>query len=151
MYYQFTREQKIKASIKDVWEFASTPKNLQKITPEYMLFEITSNNFNDIIYPGMIISYVVAPVFNFKIKWVTEITQVKEHKFFVDEQRLGPYKLWHHQHFFEEKDDCVLMKDIITYTPPFGLLGWFANKLFIKRKLNEIFDYRFNSINNIFK
>jgi len=151
MYYQFIREQKIKASIKEVWAFASTPKNLQKITPNYMLFKIMSNNFNDSIYPGMIISYKVAPVLNIKINWVAEITQVKEYEFFIDEQRLGPYKLWHHQHFFEEKEDYVLMRDIVTYAPPFGLLGWFVNKLFIKRKLDEIFDYRFNAIKKIFK
>ena len=84
MYYQFIREQKIKASIKEVWAFASTPKNLQKITPNYMLFKIMSNNFNDSIYPGMIISYKVAPVLNIKINWVAEITQVKEYEFFID-------------------------------------------------------------------
>jgi len=151
MYYQFTREQKIKASIKEVWKFASTPKNLQKITPNYMLFKIMSNNFNDSIYPGMIIAYKVAPILNIKINWVAEITQVKKYNFFIDEQRFGPYKLWHHQHFFEEKEDYVLMRDIVTYAPPFGLLGWFANKLIIKRKLDEIFDYRFNAIKNIFK
>ena len=81
---------------------------------------------------------------------VTEITQVKENKFFIDEQRLGPYKMWHHQHIFIDNEDHVLMKDIVTYIPPFGLLGDIANKLFIKRQLNEIFNYRFVEMNKIF-
>ena len=150
MYYQLHKEQKLNAKISDVWNFAVSPKNLQRITPDKMGFEITSENSEEKIYPGMIITYKVSPILNIKMNWVTEITQVKENKFFIDEQRLGPYKMWHHQHIFIDNDDHVLMKDIVTYIPPFGLLGDLANKLFIKRQLNEIFNYRFVEMNKIF-
>ncbi|MAN49843.1 MAG: hypothetical protein CMD04_03370 [Flavobacteriales bacterium] len=150
MYYQLHKEQKLNAKISDVWNFAVSPKNLQRITPDKMGFEITSENSEEKIYPGMIITYKVSPILNIKMNWVTEITQVKENKFFIDEQRLGPYKMWHHQHIFIDNDDHVLMKDIVTYIPPFGLLGDIANKLFIKRQLNEIFNYRFVEMNKIF-
>jgi len=150
MYYQLHKEQKLNAKISDVWNFAVSPKNLQRITPDKMGFEITSKNSEEKIYPGMIITYKVSPILNIKMNWVTEITQVKENKFFIDEQRLGPYKMWHHQHIFIDNEDHVLMKDIVTYIPPFGLLGDIANKLFIKRQLNEIFNYRFVEMNKIF-
>ena len=150
MYYQLHKEQKLNAKISDVWNFAVSPKNLQRITPDKMGFEITSKNSEEKIYPGMIITYKVSPILNIKMNWVTEITQVKENKFFIDEQRLGPYKMWHHQHIFIDNDDHVLMKDIVTYIPPFGILGDVANKLFIKRQLNEIFNYRFVEMNKIF-
>jgi len=150
MYYQLHKEQKLNAKISDVWNFAVSPKNLQRITPDKMGFEITSENSEEKIYPGMIITYKVSPILNIKMNWVTEITQVNENKFFIDEQRLGPYKMWHHQHIFIDNDDHVLMKDIVTYIPPFGLLGDMANKLFIKRQLNEIFNYRFVEMNKIF-
>ena len=150
MYYQLHKEQKLNAKISDVWNFAVSPKNLQRITPNKMGFEITSKNSEEKIYPGMIITYKVSPILNIKMNWVTEITQVKENKFFIDEQRLGPYKMWHHQHIFIDNDDHVLMKDIVTYIPPFGLLGDIANQLFIKRQLNEIFNYRFVEMNKIF-
>ena len=148
-YYQFSSVQYLNTDLKSIWEFASSPKNLKKITPDYMLFNITSNN-KDKIYPGMIISYNVAPILNIKLNWVTEITQVFENKYFIDEQRIGPYSLWHHQHLFELEDDKVKMTDIVTYKPPFGLLGRIANSLFIKKQLESIFEFRRNKMNQIF-
>ena len=147
--YKLERIQKLPISISTAWDFFSNPINLSKITPPYMNFKIIDGADGG-IYPGKIISYTVTPILNFKLNWVTEITQVKENKFFIDEQRLGPYKMWHHQHIFIDNDDHVLMKDIVTYIPPFGLLGDMANKLFIKRQLNEIFNYRFVEMNKIF-
>jgi ligand-binding SRPBCC domain-containing protein len=131
-YYQFSSVQYLNSDLKSIWEFASSPENLKKITPEYMLFNITSN-IKDKIYPGMIISYNVAPILNIKLNWVTEITHVFENKYFIDEQRIGPYAFWHHHHLFEIEDDKVKMTDIVTYKPPFGLLGIIANSLFIKK------------------
>ena len=84
------------------------------------------------------------------MKWMTEITHVEDRKFFVDEQRVGPYKLWHHQHILEEREDGILMKDIVTYEPPFGFLGRIANGILIRRKLNQIFDYRFKVLEERF-
>lgn len=149
-FYQFKQEQKVNASIEDVWEFISSPKNLKEITPNYMGFDITSDDLPDKMYPGMIITYVVKPIFGISTPWMTEITQVRDLKFFIDEQRVGPYKLWHHQHFIEPIEHGVLMKDIVTYSPPLGFLGAIANKLIIRKKLHEIFEYRTMAINKKF-
>lgn len=140
-FYQFHSEQQINASLEDVWDFISSPTNLKEITPDYMGFDITSKTSGK-MYPGMIISYKVSPMLGIKTDWVTEITHVQEQSFFVDEQRIGPYNLWHHQHIIEANEAGVLMKDIVTYEPPFAFLGALANSLFIKKKLKEIFDYR---------
>lgn len=142
-HYQLIKKQHLKTDLNTIWDFVSSPRNLKEITPDYMLFQITSKELKEKMYPGMIISYKVSPVLNLKMNWVTEITQVKEKQFFIDEQRLGPYKMWHHQHFFEEDENGVLMTDIVTYIPPFGVLGDIANQLFIKKQLEDIFNYRF--------
>ncbi len=141
-FYQFIHEQLFHASVEEMWRFISAPKNLKEITPDYMGFEVTTPYLSEKMYAGMIISYKVSPVLNFKVDWVTEITHVKENEFFVDEQRIGPYKLWHHQHHLIQMKEGVLMRDIVTYQPPFGILGALANKLLISKKLNEIFNYR---------
>ncbi|PXY01608.1 hypothetical protein DF185_09050 [Marinifilum breve] len=141
-FYQFYKEQILHASIDDVWEFISSPINLKEITPKYMGFDIISDLMDKKMYPGMIISYKVSPVLGIKTTWVTEITQVRDKSYFVDEQRVGPYSIWHHQHIIEPLSNGVIMKDIISYQPPFGFLGAIANRLFIKSKLNEIFEYR---------
>ena len=115
-----------------------------------MNFNITSKDLKDEMYPGMLISYTVTPILGIPMSWLTEITQVKKKKFFIDEQRDGPYSMWHHQHFIEKHKDGVLMKDIVTYKLPLGFLGQFAHWLFIKKQLNSIFDYRFNQMEKIF-
>ena len=141
-FYQFERSQKIKASKDEIWDFISSPANLKEITPAYMGFDITSKNTSEKMYEGMLISYLVKPLLNIKTSWVTEITHIKEGHFFIDEQRMGPYKMWHHQHFVEEIPGGVLMKDIVSYIPPFGWLGAIANHLIIKKKLVQIFAFR---------
>lgn len=107
-----------------------------------MGFEVTSIDTGERMYPGMIISYTVRPLLRIPLTWVTEITQVKEQAYFVDEQRVGPYAMWHHQHFIEAIEGGVLMTDIVTYQPPFGFLGAMANSLFIRKQLEGIFEYR---------
>ena len=148
---QIIRTQHLKTDIQTLWNFVSSPINLNEITQKDMQFQFISNNKNQKMYPGMIILYKVSPLFKIPLSWATEITHVKEKKFFVDEQRLGPYKIWHHEHHFEETEDGVLMKDIVTYAPPFGVIGSFANSLFIRRKVNQIFDYREKVLERIFK
>ncbi len=140
--YQFERTQKVNASIAEVWDFISSPANLKEITPDYMGFDITSKNKSEKMYEGILISYSVKPLLGIKTNWVTEITHIKEGEFFIDEQRAGPYKLWHHQHFIEKIPNGVLMKDIVSYIPPFGFLGAIANQFIIKSKLEQIFAYR---------
>jgi ligand-binding SRPBCC domain-containing protein len=149
-FYQLVKTQKLSASIGDVWDFISSPANLKEITPPYMGFVVTSNTGLGKMYPGMIITYKVSPMFNIKMNWMTEITHVKDFEYFVDEQRIGPYSMWHHQHKIEPIDGGVLMTDIITYQPPMGFLGAIANALFIKRQLQEIFDYRKIALENRF-
>lgn len=141
-FYQINQSQKIPSSIAEVWDYISSPENLKEITPSYMGFNITSKNANEKMYAGMIISYNVRPLAGISLNWVTEITHVKDKKYFVDEQRIGPYKMWHHQHKIEAIEGGVLMTDIVTYQPPMGILGALANALFINQKLKSIFDYR---------
>jgi len=149
-FYQFKQEQLFKKPIEEVWDFISSPANLKTITPDYMGFDITTKNLPDKMYEGMIISYKVSPLMGIKTTWVTEITHVKEKEYFVDDQRVGPYKLWHHQHFLEPTAEGILMKDIVSYQPPFGYLGNVANKFIIKQKLNEIFSFRTRALDEIF-
>ena len=105
-------------------------------------FLVTINNGAEKMYPGMIISYKLSPFLGIKLNWITEITHVKDNEYFVDEQRIGPYAMWHHQRKIEPIEGGVLMTDIVTYQPPMGILGALANSLFIKNQLHEIFNYR---------
>jgi len=150
-FYQFHAEQLINIPKESLWDFISAPSNLKLITPDYMGFDITSKNLPKVMYPGMIISYKVSPVLGIKMNWLTEITHVEPGDFFVDEQRKGPYSLWHHQHRLEKVPGGTLMKDIVTYSPPFGFLGSIANGLIIKKKLNEIFSYRELAVSKYFE
>ena len=150
MIHQLKTEQFLNSNIDHVWDFMSSPRNLKKITPPYMGFDITSTDLPDKMYAGMIITYKVSPILSIPTNWVTEITHVSEKKFFIDEQRVGPYTMWHHQHFFKKHKNGVLMNDIITYKAPLGPLGVLANYLFISKKLKSIFEYRYKTLNKIF-
>ncbi len=145
-FYQFKATQKIPASKDEVWDFISSPRNLKEITPDHMGFEITSKELPEKMYAGMIISYIVKPLMGIPMKWVTEITQVKTGNYFVDEQRVGPYSIWHHQHFIEPIEGGTLMTDIVSYQPPLGFLGSIMNSLVIGKKLKQIFDYRTEAV-----
>ena len=147
-FYQFERTQKVNASKEEVWNFISSPVNLKEITPAYMGFDIISKNPSQKMYEGILISYQVKPLLGIKTNWVTEITHINEGHSFIDEQRMGPYKMWHHQHFIEEIPGGVLMKDIVSYIPPFGFLGAIANQLIIKSKLEQIFAFRKVALDN---
>jgi ligand-binding SRPBCC domain-containing protein len=139
--FKLKYSQKLPINLNEAWDFLSSPSNLELITPKSMDFSITDWDKRK-AYPGQIIQYTVRPVFGFKINWVTEITQVKDKEFFIDEQRFGPYSFWHHKHFIKEIDDGVLMEDVIHYKLPFGPIGVLLNFLFINSKLNSVFKYR---------
>lgn len=141
-FYQLIKTQKLPDTINEIWNFISEPANLKEITPEHMGFVVTNNSGAEKMYPGMIITYKVSPLLGIKLNWMTEITHVKDYEYFVDEQRIGPYSLWHHQHKIEAIEGGVLMTDIVTYQPPFGIMGALANSLIIKNQLQQIFDYR---------
>lgn len=126
----------------EVWAFFSRPENLNAITPEEMTFEILSPLAGQEMYPGMIVHYRIAPLLGVPLDWVTEITQIREQSFFIDDQRVGPYALWHHQHHFEPHPRGTLMRDILHYQVPYGPLGTLVNWLFVERQVEEIFRFR---------
>ena len=139
--YQLKRIQKLPISVAKAWDFFSSPKNLATITPDELGFQIKSE-LPEKMYPGMFIQYTVKPLLGIPMTWVTEITQVNEPHFFIDEQRVGPYAIWHHQHFFKKIPDGVEMTDIVDYQLPLAPFGNFMHPLIIKGKLKQIFDYR---------
>lgn len=143
--------QLLKSNIDTVWDFMSSPENLALITPKYMGFKILSDK-EDIkkMYPGQIIEYYVTPLMGIKMNWVTEITHVEHLHYFVDEQRFGPYAFWHHKHFLKVVPEGIEMIDILHYKVPYGFIGKILNTLFIRHKIKEIFDYRFNKLEEIF-
>ena len=147
--YKLQESQVLPISLEEAWAFFSTPKNLQKITPPELDFKITSDA-DEPIYPGMIITYRVKPMMALSMEWVTEITQVKAPDFFIDEQRFGPYKFWHHQHRFKAVDDGVEVEDIVHYGLPLGPLGQLAHGLFVKRQLQTIFAHRTRILEDLF-
>lgn len=142
--------QKLPISLEEAWNFFSNPANLQAITPDKMGFKVISKHHGDKMYAGQIIEYKVKPVLNIPIYWMTEITQVKDSEYFIDEQRFGPYSLWHHQHHFKAIPGGVEMTDIIHYKNPLWMLGQLANHLFVKKQLKEIFDFRFRKVEELF-
>lgn len=148
--YRLERKQVINASLPDVWHFFSQAGNLMDITPAYMNFVVTSPPHQGDVYPGQVITYKVSPLLGIPLSWMTEITHVEPLRMFVDEQRYGPYKLWHHQHLFEETPDGVLMTDIVHYQLPLWVLGNIAHTLFVKKQLNTIFDFRKEAVNKRF-
>lgn len=140
---------KLKIDIDTAWEFFSDPKNLNIITPPDLSFEIISGAERK-MYPGQIIIYKITPFPILKTYWITEITHVVPKKLFVDEQRFGPYKFWHHQHIFEETPDGTIVKDIVHYLLPFGIIGKLANRILISKRLKYIFDFRKMKLNELF-
>lgn len=131
------------------WEFFSNPKNLNLITPSDLKFKILLGAEKK-IFPGQIIEYKVSPFFGIKHKWVTEITHVIDYEYFVDEQRFGPYKFWHHKHFIHETNEGVIIEDIVDYTLPFGKLGKLIDLLIIQKKLKNIFEFRSKTLDKIY-
>jgi ligand-binding SRPBCC domain-containing protein len=143
-------KQNVPISIDKAWDFFSSPKNLAKITPEHMGFIITSNYNDEKMYPGMLITYKVSPLLGIQLDWCTEITHVQEHKYFVDEQRFGPYAMWHHQHHFKEIEGGVEMIDIVNYAIPYGIIGRIANSIVVESEVKKIFEYRTKKIDEFF-
>ncbi|TDQ21860.1 SRPBCC family protein [Tenacibaculum caenipelagi] len=148
--YTLETELVLNVPLKQAWDFFSSPENLQKITPPHMSFQMTSK-VDKKAYAGQIITYKVGILPGVKSNWVTEITQVKNKEFFIDEQRFGPYKMWHHEHWFDElAEGKTLMKDKISYKIPFGFLGHLAQVIFIKKQLKTIFEYRYQTLEELF-
>ncbi len=140
----------IRATLTTAWEFFSCPRNLEKITPKSLGFEVLSV-LPEAMYPGMMIRYRVRPLLGIPLTWLTEITQVNPGRFFVDEQRAGPYRLWHHEHHFRDLGDGrIEMLDRVTYQLPFGWLSEPAHALLVRPQLLGIFDYREKVVRELF-
>ena len=148
--YNLKKVQILQVSISQAWNFFSSPANLAKITPANLGFNIISKHHGEKMYPGQIIEYIVKPFLGISLYWMTEITHVEDEKFFIDEQRQGPYSLWHHQHHFKETNAGVEMTDIVHYKLPLWFLGDIANTLFVRDQLNKIFDHRFKIAKDLF-
>lgn len=149
--YTLKRIQHLPIPVEKAWDYFSTPSNLKEITPSYMGFQVTSDpDFSQRMYAGQIITYFVRPLFRIPLFWMTEITHVEPGKFFVDEQRVGPYTIWHHQHHFKAVAGGVEMTDLVHYKIPLGWLGDLANLLFVRRQLEGIFEYRRKKLEEAF-
>ncbi|WP_442794713.1 SRPBCC family protein [Pelobium manganitolerans] len=149
--YHLNCQQVLPISLNEAWDFFSSPLNLARITPRSMNFTVTSD-FSDStkMYEGMIITYKVSPLFGIKLNWMTEITTVCDKQYFIDEQRFGPFKFWHHEHHFKETKDGVLMRDELTYGMPFGVLGTAVNALVVGKQVRDIFTYREQAVTKLF-
>ena len=143
------QEQFLPVSLEEAWKFFATPKNLNKVTPADMIFEITSD-VPETMYEGMLITYKLKPMLNITVDWCTEITHIKHQEFFIDEQRKGPYSLWHHEHHFKSVDGGVLMTDKLTYDIGKSVFGWMAGKLFVHKKVRDIFNFRYKILEEYF-
>lgn len=149
MIQSFSHRQMLNCTIGEAWEYFCNPVNLNEITPDNMVFKIISD-LPDKIYPGLIIRYRLTPILGISVNWCTEITHVQAPNYFVDEQRFGPYKFWHHQHHFTEVDGKVLMEDIVHYDVGKWIFGQWAGKLFVENKLKQIFDFRRQKLKLLF-
>jgi ligand-binding SRPBCC domain-containing protein len=148
--HRLHRTQELPLRLEDAWRFFSDPRNLGQITPPSLGFRMTSPDLLPEIHAGMIITYRISPLPLVSLDWVTEITQARRPHFFIDEQRFGPYRFWHHQHHFEETENGVLCTDLVHYALPFGPLGRVAHALTVRRQLRQIFAYRREALNTLF-
>lgn len=148
--YTLKRTQILPITLEQAWAFFATPNNLAQITPAHLRFNIRHTSGGSAMYPGQMISYRLYPFPFWGVNWVTEITHVQEPRYFVDEQRFGPYALWHHEHHFRETANGVEMVDELAYAIPYGIVGRLAHAWFVKRMLNRIFDYRYNVLQHHF-
>lgn len=148
--YEFSQKQFIAAGISDIWNFFSDPKNLDKITPPGMRFKILDDGGRNEISEGQFIRYNVSPFPFFTTTWVTEIASVNPHVSFVDTQKKGPFVLWRHRHEFKVLPGGVEMIDVVHYAVPLGWIGVLANLLFVRSRVNYIFQYRRKRVENIF-
>ena len=149
MVYRIHRDQTVPASLDAVWEYFSKPENLNEITPPDLNFEIIHKDSNT-MFLGQLIEYKVQFIPLLRSRWLTEITHVEDQAYFVDEQRIGPYRFWYHEHLFRPVEKGTQIIDRVTYKLPYGPLGDLAHLTWIKPRLEKIFDYREDQITAIF-
>ena len=147
--HRLKQEQFLPISLDEAWEFFATPGNLNEVTPGDMVFEITSV-LPERMYEGLLITYRIKPMVNIAMGWVTEITHIREKEYFVDEQRRGPYRIWHHEHHFRAVEGGVIMTDLLHYDIGKSIFGWIAGQLFVHKKVKQIFEYRYTTLETLF-
>lgn len=135
--------------LEEAWAFFSTPANLNRITPGKLHFRML-DPMNESMYEGMLIRYKIKPMLNLPMDWVSEITTVREMEYFIDEQVIGPYRVWHHEHHFQSTDGGVWMTDILYYDIGWGILGKLAGWLWVDRQVQAIFRFRESKLEAIF-
>lgn len=148
--YSLYSRQRIPKPVEEVWRFFSDAKNLLAVTPPHLNLKVTNEVYGESAYAGQVMTYTVKPLLGIPLAWMTEITHVEPLRYFVDEQRKGPYKLWHHQHHFKAVDGGTEMTDLVHYRLPFGPVGSLANSLLVKDELEKIFSYRYRKIIEMF-
>lgn len=149
MIYVLEREIVVAADLETVWAYFSTPRNLNEMTPAELRFEFVSGG-EEPMYAGQMIEYKITLLPGWRVRWLTEISHVQEKAYFVDEQRLGPYRLWIHEHRFERLAEGTRVRDRVTYALPFGPLGDLVHALFVRKRLKAIFDFRSRHIQALF-
>lgn len=148
MMYRLHFIQKLPLSLQESWNFFSTPTNLKLLTPDHLNLEI--DDLPIPMYAGQIFAYRIRPIWNLSLEWISEITHIQEPHYFIDEQRFGPYKFWHHEHRFASISKGVEMQDIVLYKLPLGLLGRALHMLKVKKDLEAIFAYRQDKLVKLF-
>jgi ligand-binding SRPBCC domain-containing protein len=151
MIHRLVREQEVWGDPAEIWEFFASPHNLDTLTPSSLSFQIVGD-VAPRMFPGQMIEYRIGVLPGVRTRWLTEITHVREEEFFVDEQRIGPYRIWHHEHHFRPRADGrgVTMLDRVTYEVGWGPLGDAIHALWIGRQLTTIFDYRRRRVDELF-
>jgi ligand-binding SRPBCC domain-containing protein len=148
--HRLYRRQFLPISPEEAWPFFSTPHNLERITPPFLNFKITSD-VPDEIYSGLVITYRIAAVVGIPMTWVTEIKHVEPLRRFVDEQRIGPFRFWYHEHSFRAVENGIEMEDTVHYVMPWGWLGEWVHAVFIRARLKAIFDFRREYLETLWK
>ena len=149
MIHRLVRQQVVSANLDVVWDYFASPKNLDEMTPPDMKFKILSGG-EEAMYLGQLIEYRVQIMPMVSSRWLTEIAHLEEKTFFVDEQRLGPYQFWYHEHRFEPVKGGTKISDRVTYALPFGPLGELVHAIWVDRRLQYIFNYRRDKVNTLF-
>jgi ligand-binding SRPBCC domain-containing protein len=149
--YTVIRKQFLPINLEQAWSFFTSPKNLARITPPTIAFKILyiSGSENE-TYAGQIIRYKISIIPGIRVNWMTEITHLNRPHNFIDEQRFGPYALWHHQHNFREVDGGIEMTDELNYAIPFGIIGRLVHWIFVRKRVSDIFDHRASVLDKLF-
>jgi ligand-binding SRPBCC domain-containing protein len=142
------REKWIPRPLEEVFYFFGDAENLEKITPPWLNFRILTSRPIQMTVGAKIVYQM--RLHGVLMRWTSEILEWKPPFGFVDVQLKGPYRLWHHSHSFTKQHNGTLMKDLVRYELPFGWLGRIAHALTVRKNLDEIFDYRFRAISEIF-